>query len=102
MKRKLKIFWNQFLKVLNRPDMVLLPGQLAFFLILSVVPIVTLVSYGASFLNLPVDFISNFIAKAFNETIADMVVPIVSGVNLSKSKKKRQQYLCRSRDVQTP
>ena len=76
----MKKFW----KVLNRPDMVLLPGQLAFFLILSVVPIITLVSYGASFLNLPINFISNFIEKAFNEEIAEMIVPMVSGVTLTK------------------
>lgn len=84
MKQKVKTYLKKFWKVLNRPDMVLLPGQLAFFLILSVVPIVTLVSYGASFLNLPVDFISNFISKAFNETLAEMIVPIVSGVTLTK------------------
>lgn len=82
--RRFKIFAKKLWKVLNRPEMILLPGQLAFFLILSVVPIVTLVSYGASFLNLPVDFISNFIIKAFNKTIAEMIVPIVSGVTLSK------------------
>ena len=59
--KRFKIFIKKLWKVLNRPEMVLLPGQLAFFLILSVVPIVTLVSYGASFLNLPVDFISNLL-----------------------------------------
>lgn len=84
MKRKIKLYLEKFWKVLNRPDMILLPGQLAFFLILSVVPIVTLVSYGASYLHLPVDFISNFITKAFNEDIAKLIVPIVSGVKLTK------------------
>ena len=81
---KLKHFFKEVWKVLNRPDMVLLPGQLAFFLILSVVPIVTLVSYGASFLHLPVDFIANFIQKSFNKTVAELIVPIVSGVTLTK------------------
>ncbi|MBE6161713.1 MAG: YihY/virulence factor BrkB family protein [Firmicutes bacterium] len=84
IKSKMKIYLKKFFKVLTRPDMTLLPGQLAFFLILSVVPIVTLVSYGASFLHLPVDFISNFIEKAFNKTVANLIVPIVSGVTLSK------------------
>ena len=84
IKGKLKKYFKKFWKVFNRPEMVLLPGQLAFFLILSVVPIVTLVSYGASFLHLPVSFISNFISKSFNKTVADLVVPIVSGVNLTK------------------
>ena len=81
---RFKSFMKKFWKVLNRSDMILLPGQLAFFLILSVVPIITLVSYGASFLHLPVDFMYNFITKAFNNTIADLIVPIVSGVTLTK------------------
>ena len=81
---RLKTFFKDVSKVLNRPDMVLLPGQLAFFLILSVVPIVTLVSYGASFLHLPVDFISNFIQKSFGSAVSKMIMPIVSGVTLTK------------------
>ena len=84
VKERISTFFKKLLEVLKRPDMALLPGQLAFFLILSVVPIVTLVSYGASFLNLPVDFISNFITKAFNKTVANLIVPIVSGVTLTK------------------
>jgi membrane protein len=84
LKYRFKHFLQNIWRILNRPDMLLLPGQLAFFLILSVVPIVTLISYGASFLNLPVDFISNFMTKAFNKTIAEMIVPIVSGVTLTK------------------
>ena len=81
---RLKSFFKEVWKVLNRPDMVLLPGQLAFFLILSVVPIVTLVSYGASFLHLPIDFISNFIQKSFGTAVLKMIMPIVSGVTLTK------------------
>lgn len=84
MKNRLKQYFQKFFRVLNRPDMILLPGQLAFFLILSVVPIVTLVSYGASFLHLPIDFISNFVSKSFNKDVASIVVPIVTGANLSK------------------
>ena len=84
IREKLEKYFKNFWKVLKRPEMVLLPGQLAFFLILSVVPIVTLVSYGASYLHLPVNFIYNFISKSFNDTIADLVVPIVSGVTLTK------------------
>lgn len=82
---KIKKQFKVFLEVLFRKDMILLPGQLAFFFVLSVVPIVTLISYAASFLNLPIDFISNFITKAFNQEIANMIVPIVSGFNLNVS-----------------
>ena len=82
MKARLKEFWQNFRSVLKRPEMAILPGQLAFFFVLSIVPTITIISYGASFLNLPIDFISNFIEKAFNSDIAEMIVMGVSGVVL--------------------
>lgn len=82
MKLKLKEFWQNFISVLKRPEMAILPGQLAFFFVLSIVPTITIISYGASYLDLPIDFIYNFIEKAFNSDIAEMIVLGVSGVTL--------------------
>ena len=59
--------------------MEILPGQLAFFLILSLVPIITLIGYGASFFNLSMNFIIDAVKANFSETIADMLVPIITG-----------------------
>lgn len=81
---RFKNYMTQFWKVLRKPDMLLLPGQLAFFLILSVVPIITLISYAASFLNLPINFITNFIIKSFNKDVANLVVPILTETLYSK------------------
>ena len=63
--------------------MLILPGQLAFFFFLSVVPIITLISYAASYLNLPIDFIATFLTNAFGSSTAEYIVPMVSGVTLS-------------------
>lgn len=43
-----KTFWNQFLEISTRPAMRILPGNLAFFLVLSFAPIITLVALLAS------------------------------------------------------
>ena len=62
-KRKTNI--TKFLKdvwvILNKPYMMALPGQIAFFLILSLVPIVTLIGYGASLFNISIDSIIELI-----------------------------------------
>ncbi len=79
----LKDYWKNFWNVFWQPDMLILPGQLAYFFFLSVVPILTLISYGASYLNLSVDFISNFVTKAFGNDIANLVVPMVSNTQFS-------------------
>ncbi len=85
MKVHLKEFLANVLSVIHRPEMVVLPGQLAFFFVLSVVPIVTLITYGASFLHLPVDFIADFLSKAFGGEMADLIVPIVTLPNVNFS-----------------
>ena len=43
-----KTFWDQFLEILSRPEMRILPGNLAFFLVLSFAPIITLIALLAS------------------------------------------------------
>lgn len=83
--KKLRRFWKNFWSVLKRPEMLVLPGQLAFFFILSIVPILTLISYGASSLNLSIDFIDQFLVKAFGSDVAKLVVPIVSIDKISLS-----------------
>ncbi len=76
--KRFKAYIIGFIKILKRPEMAILPGQLAFFFVLSVVPIATLISYFASFFNISINFISNFIAKAFSSEIAELITPMVS------------------------
>jgi membrane protein len=85
MIQRFKKFIGNVLSVIRRPEMVVLPGQLAFFFVLSVVPIVTLITYGASFLHLPIDFITNFISKAFSRDVAELLMPMVTIPNVNFS-----------------
>lgn len=59
--------------VLRRPELMVLPGQLAFFFVLSIVPTLTLLGYFTSFFHLSNDFIFNFISKSLNSEIASLV-----------------------------
>lgn len=80
--KRFKNFLKKVFSEITRPEMSVLPGQLAFFFVLSVVPIVTLIAYGASFLHLSVDFIGNFINTAFGPEIANLITPMVSVTNI--------------------
>lgn len=59
-----------------------LPGSFAYYLVLSIVPTITLITYVASFFNVPSNFIFEFLAKALNEDIASLVVANFGGSNL--------------------
>ena len=73
-KRRLKVFFKNFKNAITRPEMLVLPGQLAFFFILSIVPTITLIGYGAGMLNLSTDVIYNFISEAFSANVADVLI----------------------------
>ena len=83
MTKRFKNFLKKFIKTIRRPEMAVLPGQLAFFFVLSVVPIVTLITYFASYLHVSVSFVSNFLAKAFSTDIANLVRPMIQGQAMS-------------------
>ena len=72
LKKRLKIFFKNFKSALFRPEMLVL--QLAFFFILSIVPTITLIGYGAGLLNLSTDVIYNFISKAFSSNVAKVLI----------------------------
>lgn len=74
LKLELKEFYENFKKVLFKPEMAILPGQLAYFFVLAVVPTITLISYEAALLNLSTDVIYDFIGSAFSSDIASMLL----------------------------
>ena len=80
-KRKLQTvaFFKKVWEILNRPQMAVLPGQLAFFLILSLVPILTLIGYAASYFNISINYIIELIKNYFNADIVNTLIPIISG-----------------------
>ncbi len=80
VKLELKEFFDNFIKVLARPEMAILPGQLAFFFVLAIVPTITLISYEATLLNLSTDVIYEFLTSAFSQDIASLLLD-TTGVN---------------------
>ena len=74
VKSEVKEFYDNFKKVLFRPEMAILPGQLAYFFVLAIVPTITLISYEAALLNLSTDVIFDFIGSAFSPDIANMLL----------------------------
>ncbi len=71
--------WN----ILKEPDMLVLPGQLAFFFLWAIVPMVTLIAYGTSLFNVSQDFMMTFITKAFGGEIKDLIMPIVQEISMT-------------------
>lgn len=74
-----KKFISNVWDILQKPEMSILPGQLAFSIILSIVPIITLIGYGASYFDISMDTIIALLKNNFSDSIVDIIVPIISG-----------------------
>lgn len=84
LKVKLKEFLDNFIRALTLPEMAILPGQLAFFFVLAIVPTLTLISYGGALLNVSTDIIFDFLGKAFSPDIASMLLATSPSMGTSK------------------
>ena len=80
---KAKRVVKRLLNILVKPQMLILPGQLAFFFLLAVVPMITLILYGASLFHFSYDFIGNFLLKAFGGEIKDLIMPIIEEIKFT-------------------
>ena len=78
VKTSIQEFFRDFYKVIRRNDMIILPGNLAFYFVLAIIPTLTILSFSASILNLSTDVIYDFISHSFSSEIANMIL----GVNL--------------------
>ena len=78
-KNVFKTFWEAFW----RPEMLILPGQIAFFLFLSLVPTITLIGYTCSYLNISNDLIYNLLSNVFSKEVSSLITPVITSTNIT-------------------
>lgn len=75
--KKFKEFLRNLVEILKKPEMEVLPGQLAYFFIMSLVPAITIVSYAASFLSLNLDDMAAYFNWNINSSIINLLTPVL-------------------------
>ena len=82
--KKFKKALNTLNQVLKNPGMTVLPGQLAFFFVLSLVPMITILIYFASLFSFSLTDINAYFNLKFSPEIIELVTPIVEieGINI--------------------
>lgn len=76
---RIKRILKRLLEIISRNEMRILPGNLAFFLVLSVVPIITLTGFVASFFNVNLDMVINAMQTTFPKEVSELLIPFISG-----------------------
>ena len=72
MKNKFEIFLSKILLILKKPQMRVLPGNIAFYFI---IPLITLFVFFGSLINIPSSDLLNFFNQTFPESISKILIP---------------------------
>lgn len=78
MKNRINRFIKRILITIKRPEMAILPGQLAFFFVLSLVPIISLIGVVASFFSVSAEKVIAFANITFSPTVSEVITQILT------------------------
>lgn len=78
MKRIKRIFFK-LLDIVKKDEMKILPAHLAFFLVLSVVPIITLFGFIASFFSISLDSVVGAMESGLPKEVTEILLPFITG-----------------------
>lgn len=76
-------FFKKILELIKKPELRILPGQLAFFLVLSFIPLVALVGALSTAFHLPLDAVKITIASTVPKEVTQILSNIVKGQGLN-------------------
>lgn len=74
-KKYFKDFFGKVWEILFKPETLILPGQLAFFVILSFIPLLSIVSWIGGLLGVTVESVTSLLGQIFTTVNFDWIVP---------------------------
>ena len=80
---KSKTFMKRVLEIIKKPEMRILPGQLAFFLLLSIIPLFAIIAVVAAKFSLSIESLIQVINQNLPKEVADFIIQIIGGKSIS-------------------
>lgn len=77
--KQIKKYIKEIFKVLKKREMRVLPGNIAFFFMLALVPILTIIAYLASYFSISIEALAELITKVFPSGASTTIIDIISG-----------------------
>jgi len=79
MIQKLKRQIKQIIKIVRKPVMSILPGQLAFSFVLTIIPVIALIAIIATTFSISLDTITDMIKNNLPNAVSDLLLPLING-----------------------
>lgn len=85
MLKRFSSYVKKAFKLFNQPEMRILPGNIAFFFVLALIPIVTMLVVLASYFSISVDTIIDFIENLLPNDASGLIISAISGKGFDSS-----------------
>lgn len=82
-KKYFKDFFGKVWEILFKPETLILPGQLAFFVILSFIPLLSIISWIGGLLGVTVESVAGLLGQIFTTVNFDWIVPNLQTTEIS-------------------
>lgn len=79
MIEKIKRNIKKIIKIIRKPVMSILPGQLAFSFVLTIIPVIALIAVLATTFSISLDSITEFISGSLPQAVSDLLLPLING-----------------------
>jgi len=83
MKDKLKSFMKKVVEMIKKPEMRILPGQLSFFLLLSIIPLFAVITTVLSEFSLSIESLIKIVNDNLPKEISAFIIEIIDGKNIN-------------------
>lgn len=83
MKKKIKKFYKRLIKMIKKPEMRILPGQLAFFFLLSLIPLVALLASIVSNFSISIESLMELISETLPTEVAGFLNEAIGGKSIT-------------------
>ena len=82
---RIKGYFKKLLKILSKPEMAILPSNIAFNIILAIIPLLTIVVLIASYFDISIDLVSNLVSSVMPKQVSSIIIDVISGKGFDRS-----------------
>lgn len=83
--QRIKRYLKKLLKILSKPEMAILPSNIAFNIILAIIPLFTIVVLIASYFGISIDLVSNLVSSFVPKQASSVIIDVISGKGFDRS-----------------
>lgn len=77
--QKIKRYLKKIIEILKKPEMAILPSNIAFNIILAIIPLLTIIVLIASSFGISIDLVSNLVKGMMPEQVGEVIIDVISG-----------------------